>query len=117
MIGPVGTPGARGPFPAAEHRNGVKFPGEPVAVMAEGRSIDHWAVAWEGGAPCLMPQPKDLPGKAVPEPRVLGVWYRKGWERIPGLVFLPASKHLRQGVRGRAPSLKSNFFRNERKQT
>ena len=37
MIRPVGTPGARGPFPAAEHRNGVKFPGEPVAVMVKER--------------------------------------------------------------------------------
>ena len=112
MIGPVGTPGARGPFPAAEHRNGVKFPGEPVAVMAEGRSIDHWAVAWEGGAPCLMPQPKDLPGKAVPEPRVLGVWYRMG--RLAGLVFLPAFQAPAPGrwKSGRRPS-NLNTFRNE----
>ena len=48
---------------AAEHRNGVRFPGEPVAVMGEERSILSLILRnWEGGARRLNPQPKDLPG-------------------------------------------------------
>src|SRR5699024_3460749 len=39
MIMPAGTPGAHGWTPWPNTGTGVQFPGEPVAVMAEGRFL------------------------------------------------------------------------------
>ena len=84
------------PYGTAEHRNGVRFPGEPVAVMAECfftrreqaiRSscslVTHWRFsAGKGkkrvqfhdriGNGTVAPKPKDLPGGPYKKPRVLG---------------------------------------------
>ena len=98
----------------------MKIPGEPVAVMAEGRFQREGFSFFAATGPlpgkakraACMPEPEDLPGLAVPPPRVLGAPHRKGWGRPPaGFSCLQAQA---PGARAPwalgAPSLKSKLL-------